>query len=83
MTIKTLVDFYFAQYKKLDIKFELWGGLRGRYYTYTKKTFYDDFEEWLNEKVMTSNFETCTHNYVTLETKKLQHPKLYMCYKEN
>ena len=53
------------------------------YYTYTKKTFYDYFEGWLNEEVMASNFETHTHNYATLETKKLQYPKLYMCYKED
>ena len=83
MTVKTLIDFYFTQYEKLDIRFERWGGIKGRYYTYTKKTFYDYSEGWLNEEVMASDFETHTHNYATLETKKLQYPKLYMCYKED
>jgi hypothetical protein len=83
MTVKTLVDFYFTQYEKLNIKVEMWSGMKGKYTTYTKESFYNCFGDWLNEseKVMTISFQTHYHNYATLETEECPIPMLYICYK--
>lgn len=78
MTIKDVVDFYFNNYKVLEINIEKWNGLRGKNYLFTKESFYEKLSGWLNEKVISVSFETHFTNYATKEIKECEHPHLYI-----
>ena len=84
MTVNSVIDFYFSQYAELEIKIEMWGGLKGQYKVYTKESFYETFKDcsFENEEVMIINFQTDIHDYNTKKTWECEFPMLYIVYKE-
>lgn len=81
MTIRKIANFYFNNYPKININVEMWGGLRGRYTLYTKKSFEVELNGWLDEEVIIMHFDTHAHNYADGTISKRDYPVLYICYK--
>lgn len=83
MTIQNTIDFYFSQYETLAIMVEMFGGIEGRYNTYTKEEFLKFINGWNDEEVITIIFKTYHTNYSTGNCTKKEIPTLYICYKSN
>ena len=79
MTIKMIADMFFAQYNEIDISVEMYGGMRGKRKTYTKETFYAEFNGWLDEAVVTVSFET-HYTFCGEIVKKMDRPILFIGY---
>ena len=81
MTIKMIADMFFAQYNEIDINVEMVGGLHGHSKRFTKESFYQEYEPWFDEKVVTMAFQTHYLFNGELES-KCERPILFMVYAE-
>lgn len=80
MKIQNVIDFYYNQYEKIDVRVEMAGGISGRSAVYSKKEILNFLDGFLDEKIILCSFQTHSYNYATKKTHLLDFPHLYILY---